>query len=229
MSFVTISQGRNRTFVEAVLSQDAASIAAQEAEIARRVRLEVGRLRAAAEAEGRAQGRTEGRAEGEAAARAALAPQAAALQTAIAALAEAGNQLAAPFAQKERDLAELVTELSFLLARHITGVEAAANPAGLHSLVTRLLAEAATERGPRQSLLVRLNPADHVHLSALIPPGTASLLADETIAPGGALVEIVAPDGDPLNKIEWDATLAGRFETLRNALALPGNAGSASP
>jgi flagellar biosynthesis/type III secretory pathway protein FliH len=210
MSFVT--RGRGKAFVQAVLSQDAATIAAQDAEIARRVRQEVSRLREKAEADGRAQGEQAGRA--------ALAPDAAAMQSAATALNDAWAQLAAPLAGKEHDLAQLVTELSFLLARHITGVEAATNPASLQSLVTRLIAEAATERGPRQTLLLRLNPADHAQIAAVIPTETANLLADESIAQGGARIEIIAPEGDPIDKIEWDATLTGRFEAIRTALGL---------
>lgn len=214
MSFVTASRGRAKTFVQAVLAQDTASLAEAEAEIARRVRQEVARLREKAESEARA--------EAQAQFRAAMEPQSAALQSAAAALQAAWAQLAAPLAQKERDLADLVTELSFLLARHITGAEAATNPASLQALVTRLIAEAAAERGPRQTLLLRLNPADHAHLLPLIPAETAHLLADEAVAQGGVFVEIIAPDGDPLDKIEWDASLPGRLETIRAALSLPG-------
>jgi flagellar assembly protein FliH len=213
MSFVTRS--RAKSFVDAVMSQDAASIATQEAEIARRVKSEVNRLRADIEAKTRA--------ETEAQIRATMEPAAAALQTAATALHEAWAQLTAPLAQKEHELAELVTELAFLLARHITGSEATTNPASLASLVTRLLAEAAAERGPRQTLLLRVNPADHEHLVPLIPPETANLLPDATIPQGGARIEIIAPDGDPIDKTEWDATLSGRLETIRTALALPGS------
>jgi flagellar biosynthesis/type III secretory pathway protein FliH len=220
MSFVTVARSRGKAFVQAVLSQDAAAIAAQEAEIARRVRLEVGRLREKAEAEGRAQGEAE--------ARAAMAPDAAALQSAATALSDAWGQLATPLAGKEHELAELVTELSFLLARHITGIDSATNPASLQNLVTRLIAEAATERGPRQTLLLRLNPADHTHLATVIPQETANLLADETIAQGGARIEIITPEGDPIDKIEWDATLSGRFDAIRTALGLP-TPGTAAP
>jgi len=219
MSFVT--RGRGKTFVEAVLSQDAATIAAQEADITRRVRQEVARLRDKAEAEGRAKGEAE--------ARAAMAPEAAALQSALAALNAAWAQLAAPLADKEHDLAELVTELSFVLARHITGVDSATNPAALQNLVTRLIAEAATERGPRQTLLLRLNPADHTHLSTVIPRETANLLADEAIAQGGARIEIITPEGDPIDKIEWDATLDGRLDTIRTSLSLPIPVGTLTP
>jgi flagellar assembly protein FliH len=219
MSFVT--RGRGKTFVEAVLSQDAATIAAQEADITRRVRQEVSRLRDKAEAEGRAKGEAE--------ARAAMAPQLAALQSALAALNDAWGQFVAPLAAKEHDLAELVTELSFVLARHITGVDSTTNPAALQSLVTRLIAEAAAERGPRQTLLLRLNPADHAHLSTVIPRETANLLADDAITQGGARIEIITPEGDPIDKIEWDATLDGRLDTIRTSLSLPIPVGTLTP
>lgn len=209
MSFVTIS--RNKTFVQHVLSQDAAEIAAQEAEIARRVRQEVAKLREAAEVEARAAG--------EAAIRAAMAPRAAVLETAIAAVQEVAAQLAAPLAQKERDLAELSVELAYLLARHISlGTDA--SQGGLQTLITKLLDEAAAERGARQMLRLRLNPADQLQLDGKIPAETAQLVADDKIAPGGAMVEIVTPDGDPVDKVEWDATLHGRLETIRTALGL---------
>jgi flagellar assembly protein FliH len=214
MSFVTVSSGRNKAFVQTVLAQDAATIAAQEAEIARRVRQEVAKLRDKAEAEGRAVG--------EAAAREAVAPEQAALASAVAALQAACLQLTAPLAQKERDLADLVTELSFLLAKHIIGADVESGVTGLASLVKKLLDEAAAERGPRQTLRLRLNPVDHARLVAQIPPETAELLTEEKIAPGGAMVEIISPGGDPLDKIEWDATRKGRVETICAALGLQG-------
>ncbi len=229
MSFVTISHARNKAFVQNVLSPDTAESAARDAEIARHVRQEVAKLRDAAEAEARAAGET--------AARAALAPLEAALGSAIAAFGVAAAQLMAPLAQKERELAELAVELGFLLARHIGlgglarhsgpgGLAGNISPAGdagadgLHGLVTKRLDEAAAERGARQMLRLRLNPADHRLIAGTIPPGAAQLLADETITAGGAMVEIVTPDGDPVDKVEWDATLQGRLETMRAALGL---------
>lgn len=209
MSFVTIS--RNKSFVQNVLSQDAAEIAAREAEIARRVRQEINKLRAAAE--------TEARAAAEGASRAAMAPREAALDSAATALREAAAQLTAPLAQKERDLAELAVELAYLLARHIS-LGADAGQDSLHTLVATLLDEAAAERGARQMVRLRLNPADQLQLEGKIPPETALLVADEKITPGGAMVEIVTPDGDPVDKIEWDATLHGRLETIRAGLGL---------
>jgi hypothetical protein len=91
----------------------------------------------------------------------------------------------------------------------------------LHGLVDKLLDEAAAERGARQSVRLRLNPADHLQLEGRIGPEAASLIADDKIAQGGAVVEIVTQDGDPVDKVEWDATLHGRLETIRVALGLP--------
>jgi len=186
-----------------------------EAEVAQRVRREVARLRDEAQALGRAEGERLGR-------DAAQAEAAQAQEAAITALREAWGQLAAPLKGKEHDLAELVTELSFALARHIVGVEVNANAESLKALVARLIRDAAAERGARQSIVVRLHPDDHVLLSPVTRIEDAHLLADATISRGGALVEIIAPEGDPIDKIEWDATIEARLEAVQAALTLPG-------
>jgi len=213
MSFVTVSRNRNKAFVQTVLSQDASEIAAQEAEIARRVRQELAKLRGQVEAEARSGA--------EAAAEVALAPRLAALESAMASVQAASAQLLAPLGQKEQDLAELSIELAFVLARHIGGGGDAAQ-GNLHSLVTKLLDEAAAERGPRQALRVHVHSVDFTELCAKISRDAVQFLADDKIAPGGAMVEIMTPDGDPVDKIEWDATLPGRFGTVRAALGLHG-------
>jgi flagellar assembly protein FliH len=183
---------------------------------------EIARLRAAAEADGRAHG--------EAAARAAAAAESAKLRAAIAAFQDAWTQLAAPLAHKEHELAELVTELSFVLAQHIIGVEVTMNATGLQTMVARLIKEAAAERGPRQSVVVRLHPADHAIIEPLTQIDNAHLLSDVAIARGGAMVEIIAPDGDPIDKIEWDATIEARVDAMRIALGLePVTASEAAP
>lgn len=181
-------------------------------EIARQVREEVNRIRAKVEAEARLRGEADGRAK--------LIPEHTALAAALMALNETAGQLAAPLARKEADLADLVTELAFILAHHVIGVEVSVRPASLHALVTKVISEAAAEKGPRQSLVLRLNPDDYAYLRPLITEETATLEASDTIARGGAVVEIVTPEGDPINKIEWDATIRSRMETVRDALIL---------
>ncbi len=112
--------------------------------------------------------------------------------------------------------------MAFLLARHIAGGESGNAKTELAGLVKDLLQEAAAERGPRQSLRLRLNPSDISTLKGKLPEESAALVADDAIAPGGALVELLTEDGDRLDKAEWDASLESRFATIRAALALPG-------
>jgi len=212
MSFIVPSRVRDHDATQVLLANQAVEDAARESEIRRRVQLEITRLRAAAETEGHAQGYEAGLAS--------AAPERAALQQAANALQDAFTQLAAPLANKEADLADLVTELAFTLAAHITGVEAATNPAALQTLVTKLLHEAAAERTPDQTLLLRLNPADHARIAPHLPSPATQLLPDASITPGGAIAELLNPTGDPLHKLEWNATVEARTTTIRTALGL---------
>ena len=52
---------------------------------------------------------------------------------------EAWNQLGAPLRQREQEVAALVTDLAFELARHIVGVEVKTNADGLRALVTQVV------------------------------------------------------------------------------------------
>jgi flagellar assembly protein FliH len=183
----------------------------------RRVSEEIARLRAAAEAEGRAAGAQAGHA-------AAHAETVSLAGPAIKALQEAWTQLGAPLRQREQDVAALVTDLAFQLARHIVGVEVATNPEGLRALVTQLLQEAASERTSHQRIVVRLHPADHAVLETLLVLEHGRLIPDPAISRGGAMVELVAPEGDPLNRIEWDASLEARIAAVRTGLGLPDGA-----
>jgi flagellar assembly protein FliH len=212
MSFVIANRERGKNFVQAVLANEAAALAEKEAEINRRVRQEITKLRAAAEAEGHKAGYEAGLA--------AMEPEREAMTQAIRALREAYTQLATPLAEKQTDLAELVTDLSFTLATHIIGVEATSNPHALQTLLDKLLAEAAAERTPKQSLLVRLNPSDHVRIAPNLHIENTHLLPDAAISPGGAIAELFNPAGDPLDKIEWNATVEGRISAVRSALGL---------
>lgn len=212
MSFVLVPRRRAPAPAAAAMAPDPAAL---EAEIALRAGQEVARLRAQAEAEGRAEGEAAGRLAAQACAVAGLDP-------AIAALREAWSQLAAPLAQKERDLAELVTDLAFALARHIVGAEVRDNADSLKALVARLIGEAEAECRPGQSIVVRVNPADHALLAPAWQIENAHLLADAQISQGGAMVELIAPDGGPAGKIEWDATIETRLGEIQAALALHG-------
>ena len=67
---------------------------------------------------------------------------------------------------------------------------------------------------------MRLNPADHAVLAPLLVLEEGRLTADPAIGRGGARVELIAPEGDPLDRIEWDASIEARLAAVRTALGL---------
>lgn len=166
----------------------------------------------------------EAKAAGLAQAQAALEAERAQLAQALTALRQAGAQLRAPLAQKEQELAGLVLEMGFLLARHIAGGESGQARAELGGLVESLLREAAASMAPGQNLRLRLNPLDVDGLASHPEAAGLELVADASITPGGALAELLGEDGSAA--AQWDARLEQRFAALRAALALPGEAGA---
>jgi len=194
----------------------APDLAKIEADAEDRIAREVGRLRAQAEAEGRAHGE----AEAQRMAEAAQAARDAAVALAVTALDAAWQQLIAPLAQKEATIADLVTELAFVLARHVVGMELALHPDSVKPLVDGLIAEASRMRGAQQSIVIRLHPEDHALLSTCATIEHAHLLADTQITRGGTIVELIAAGGDPIDKVEWDATIETRLASVRAALGL---------
>ncbi len=216
MSFVIVKQAATDTMAAGAIPPGAPDLAKIEAEAEVRIEREISRLRVTAEAEGRARGE----AEAERAARMAQAAHDAAVALAVAALDGAWQQLIAPLAQKEAAVAELVTELSFVLARHIIGLEIALQPDSVKPLVDGLVAEAIRTRATQQTIVIRLHPEDHALLAPCTAIEHAHLLADTQITRGGTIVELIAPGGDPIDKVEWDATIESRLETVRAALGL---------
>ncbi len=213
MSFIIVSKHAKSNAAEPEPVRDEAAAVEREEEIAALVQREITKLRTRAEMDGREAGLAEGRKAGEDETKSAL-------QSAALALRDAWAQLDAPLAKKEQDLAELVTDLAFELARHIIGSEVTASAAGLKKLVVELVQEAAAERRPGQSILVRLNPADHAAIISVADIENVNLFADPKISRGGALLEIFAPGAEASDKITWDATIEARIETIKAALAL---------
>lgn len=178
-----------------------------------RVKTEVERLRQQAEAEGRRLGEEQGR-------EAARLEAADSMRTAIAAMNSAARQLEAPLRDRELDIAEMVASLAFVLARHIVGTELKASSESVKLLVLQLVREAAAERNPHQSIVVRLNPSDLAAIAADELVENTRLIGDAQISRGGAFVEITSPNGDPIDKVEWDATVETRLTSIQEALAI---------
>ena len=216
MSFVIVRHAPIDAAAADAVPAGAPDLARIEAAAEARIVQEVSRLRTKAEAEGRAHGA----AEAQRAAQVAQKAHEAAIALAVTALDAAWQQLIAPLAQKEEAVAELVTELAFVLARHILGLEITLHPDSVKPLVDGLVAEAGRMRGAQQSIVIRLHPEDHALLAPCTTIEHAHLLADTQIARGGTIVELIAPGGDPIDKVEWDATIETRLATVRAALGL---------
>lgn len=206
MSFVITPRPERKNFNQEVQSAELAELAAREAEIAQRVKRELAKARAAAEAQARITGHEEGFNAGQQQAKSAM-------QSASAALCAATAQLTSPLAVKQSDLADLTVKLATALAAHIIGCEVTINLAPITTLAHKLLDQAAAERRPQQSIHLRLHPADHAALAPLVlGPGT-TIAPDPTIAPGGAVVEII-DNATAQPATIWDATIPTRLASL---------------
>lgn len=210
MSFVLVPRhgGKNQDITAPVASAQGND--ALEQEIQRRVRQELERLHqttvdAATSA-------------AEEAARTSVLSLEEQLRQALSALQAANTQLAVPLARKEQDLAELVLDMGFQLARHIIGEHVQQDQAPLLELVTKLLHEASAERTAQQDIIVRLHPSDLAVIQDKLPAIDIELIADTSLAPGDALVELAMKNGDLLDKAEWDARLETRLEAIHNVL-----------
>lgn len=210
MSYITIRRAETKKPPPRA-GQDAA--AAYGPDIDSRVKAEVERLRQQAEAEGRRRGEEQGR-------QAARREAAEDIRSALAAMDSATRQLEAPLRDREVDIAEMVASLAFVLARHIVGAELKANSESVKLLVLQLVREAAAERNPHQSIVVRLNPADLAAIADDELVENTRLTGDPQISRGGAFVEITSPGGDPIDKVEWDATVETRLSSIQEALSI---------
>lgn len=215
MSFVKISR-TEKAFKDGAPGTLSPEAEEQEQEIQNRVQQELGKLRQKVMEDATAAARAD--------ALNALQPVETQLQQALAALQDACTQLSAPLAQREQDVAELVLDMAFQLANHIIGEQVTRDSAPLLALVTKLLQEANTERTAQQRLVVRLNPADASTLKDNPPGHDVEIVSDTNLSPGGAVVELMAKEGDQLDKAEWDARLESRLEAMRKALLLPDRA-----
>ena len=217
MSFIKIAPTRRAAPVALSSSELAERQVAQNAEIERQVTEKVAALHAATLAKAKDAA--------EAQSRALLSTQTAQLAQTMATLNQAIAQLATPLAEKEQELADLVLDMAFQLARHIAGGESGHAREDLFTLVSGLLSEAGAERQSGQKLRLCLHPSDLETLRAQALACEAEAQADESITPGGAVIELLGQSQDPLDKTVWDARLESRLAAARAALALPSKEG----
>lgn len=133
------------------------------------------------------------------------------LVEAVAAMTAAQNERVAMARQSEAALSELAMKI----ARRVIGAHLQADP----TLVSRIVAETITELEPSTALVVHVHPGDlmaveanHVEIERLVGgSGSVSIVADETVDPGGCL--LVSPVG------EVDARIETKLSVLETAFA----------
>ena len=171
--------------------------------------------------EGRDQGYAAGFAEGRRVGEVSLAEEVSRLEAIIA-------ELGRPLTALEQPVEEAMVALALEVARCVVGDEVRRSHEFLARLVREAIAKVPLEMGiPR----VLLNPADLELMRKLVPevePASATLLADETIDPGGCLV-IADGEGQPIKDRRWnpraaegasqvDLTLSSRWRAVMLAM-----------
>lgn len=133
------------------------------------------------------------------------------------------SALMQPLKTLKNDIAESVIEGAQSLADLMVACHIQADTDALNAVLSEILSEAAEMGGPGQKLLIRVSPDSRETIGALADEYGAELVADETLNAGDCRVTLAKDNGDPVNKIEWDATLRARWNAIRKALGLEEN------
>lgn len=209
MSFVLVSHNQNKN-IDTSDEKQALLVDRQEQEIELRVQQELEKLRHTILAEAQSAA--------DKSAHAALNPLEQELKNALSSLVEINHQLAAPLAQKEQCLADLILDIAFQLTRHIVGIHVAQDQTPLLHLITKLLNEINNERVLQKQIIIHLSPLDLPFIESNLPEENMILVSDSNIEQGGAILELPSDTEDYLDRTIWDAQLKNRFDILLNAL-----------
>lgn len=197
--------------------------AAAEAELnAARMQVEqarqnVAREREDAQRKGYAEGFSEGRKAGLGKAREEIAAQLADERDDIAAMVKT---LTDPWKTLRADLAEAITGAAVEVARAVVGQVQGADTAALKRVVDEILVESARVGGSGNTLRIRANPKNAALVLEWAGAAGAEVVADEKLGPADVRAELTRGDGDPADRIDWDATLESRWKAIRQALGL---------
>ncbi len=184
-----------------------------EAMVNERLAQEINRIKAKAEADGYQSGVA--KAEKELSVQVNLAKEACKILT------DVQCQIGKPLERREAELADLVTELAFIVARHVVHEEVKTNRDSLRHLVEDLIVEASNECADPQMIVIKVCPSDADVIKSLVQEHGIRMDVDKTIEQGGAMLTIESTSGDPLNRYSWDATIASRMAAIGDKLSLP--------
>lgn len=169
---------------------------------------------------GREEGFHTGRQEGRAAAEQTLVEHMAQEKAEIEALLSA---LTNPLKSLTSNVAEAIVEGAQHLAELMVSAHIDSDTHALQAVISEILREEAEiGAGADQRLVIRVSPGRCESVSALAEQRGADIVVDETMGDGDVRVTLTKDTGDPVNKIEWDATLRARWDAIRKALSLDG-------
>lgn len=140
--------------------------------------------------------------------------------------------LTQPFAALKRTLAEAIVDGAQRLASGMVSELAATDSTALIQMVSDILGEVSVMEGGRNRLEVRVHPealkpvrelvneaiAEHSSETTRITDVTVA--ADSHLAPGDVQAVLFPSSGEAAHRIEWDARLEERWNTIRTHLGL---------
>lgn len=174
---------------------------------------------------GREQGAHEGRQAAEQEVFSALDPQLARVRSLCGVLTQ-------PFAALRRTLAEAMVDGAQRLAGRMVAETAVVDAGALIRTVSDILSEVSTMEGRCHRLEVRVHPDALAPVRELInealgtqpdkteQPADVTVIEDPRLAPGDMQAVLAPYSGDAVHRIEWDARLEQRWNSIRTQLGL---------
>lgn len=159
------------------------------------------------------QGVEQGQQEGLAAAQDTLKAQSEALEQALQALSD-------PLPTLKRYLSQVIAEGAFGLAKRIVGEVMSGSPQALSSVVEDILGEASEARANDHALRLYVHPDDAATIEPMAQAHGAELVRDNALGRGDVKATLSRRNGDPVHRIEWDASLSTRLDEVRKAIGL---------
>lgn len=130
------------------------------------------------------------------------------------------SALTQPLKTLKGDIADAVTDAAVQLARVIVNQTVAVDPHALEGIVREILTEAEEANGNGHHLKLIVCPDMRASIESLARGHSVEVVADERLTQGDIRAVMTRDSGDPVNKIEWDATLENRWTAIKKALGL---------
>ncbi|HEX7370796.1 MAG TPA: hypothetical protein VF284_11010, partial [Rhodanobacteraceae bacterium] len=83
-----------------------------------------------------------------------------------------------------------------------------------------ILKEALTVRGEGNTLRLYVGPGNKTEVAHWTREDNVEVIVDAKLGPADMRAELIRGDGDPINRIDWDAAVATRWKAVEQALRL---------